>query len=87
MGLGKKGGMLQPHVDYDVTILKDSKQEFRLSSFAEQPGQPLHSDGGIVIFPYTFQQLGLYTANITVYGILFSPIKPDSTISIQRNLN
>jgi hypothetical protein len=87
MGLGKKGGMLQPHVDYDVTILKDSKQEFRLSSFAEQPGQPLYSDGGIVIFPYTFQQLGLYTANITVYGILFSPIKPDSTISIQRNLN
>jgi len=39
------GSVLQPHVDYDVTILKDGKQEFRLSAFAGQPGQPLHSDG------------------------------------------
>ena len=78
LGLGQKArSMLQPHVDYDVTILKDGKQEFRLSAFAGQPGQPLHTDGGIVIFPYTFQQRGGYTVNITVYGILFSPIRPD----------
>jgi hypothetical protein len=66
--------------------LKDGKQEFRLSSFAGEQGHPLHSDGGIVIFPFTFQQRGLYITNITVYGILFSPIKPDSTISNQRNI-
>ena len=74
--LGQKAdSMLQP--DYDVIILKDGKQDFRLSAFAGQPGQPLHTDGGIVIFPYTFQQRGGYTVNITVYGILFSPIRPD----------
>jgi len=79
LGLGQKArSMLQPHVDYDVTILKDGKQEFRLSAFAGQPGQPLHTDGGIVIFPYTFQHRGVYVATVTVYGILFSPIKPDS---------
>jgi hypothetical protein len=77
--VGQKGGsMLQPHVDYDVTILKNGKQEFQVSAFAGQPGQPLHSDGGIIIFPYTFQQRGVYVATVTVYGILFSPIRPDS---------
>ena len=77
--VGQKGGsMLQPHVDYDVTILKNGKQEFQGSAFAGQPGQPLHSDGGIIIFPYTFQQRGVYVATVTVYDILFSPIKPDS---------
>jgi len=74
----KADSMLQPHVDYDVTILKDGKQEFRLSAFAGQPGQPLHTDGGIVIFPYTFQHRGVHIATVTVYGILFSSIKPDS---------
>jgi hypothetical protein len=79
LGVGQKGGsVLQPHVDYDVTILKDSKQELQVSALAGQPGQPLHSNGGIVIFPYTFQQLGRYMINITVYGILFNPIRPDS---------
>jgi hypothetical protein len=69
LGLGKKrGSMLQPHVDYDVTILKDGKKEFQVSAYTGQPGQPLHSDGGIIIFPYTFQQRGMYVANITVYG-------------------
>jgi len=77
-GGGVEKGTLQPHVDYDVTILKDGKKEFQVSAYAGQPGQPLHSDGSIVIFPYTFQQRGVYAANITVYGILFNPIKPDS---------
>jgi hypothetical protein len=77
--VGQKGGnMLQPHVDYDVTILKDGKKEFQVSAYTGQPGQPLHTDGGIIIFPFTFQQRGVYVATVTVYGILFSPIKPDS---------
>jgi hypothetical protein len=79
LGVGQKGGsLLQPHVDYDVTILKDGKKEFQISAFAGQPGHPLHSDGGIIIFPYTFKQRGLYITTVTVYGILFSPIKPES---------
>jgi hypothetical protein len=74
----KDKSTLQPHVDYDATIIKDGKKVFQVSAFAGQPGQPLHSGGGIIIFPYTFQQRGVYVANITVYGILFSPIRPDS---------
>jgi hypothetical protein len=77
--LGQRGGStLQPHVDYDATIIKHGKQEFQLSALTGQLGQPLHSDGGIAIFPYTFQQRGGYIVNITVYGILFNPIRPDS---------
>jgi hypothetical protein len=76
----KEKDMLQP------AIIKNGKKVFQLSPFAGQPGQPLHSDVGFTIFPYTFQQRGVYVANITVYGILFSPIRPDSTISNQRNL-
>lgn len=79
MGVGQKAGsILQPHVDYDVTIIKDGKKVFQVSAFAGQPGQPLHSDAGIIIFPYTFQQRGVYVANITVYGILFNPIRRNS---------
>jgi hypothetical protein len=74
----KDKSTLQPHVDYDATIIKDGKKVFQVSAFAGQPGQPLHSDGGIIIFPYTFQQRGVYVVNITVYGILFNPISPDS---------
>ncbi|MGA9153557.1 MAG: hypothetical protein WBZ36_23505 [Candidatus Nitrosopolaris sp.] len=48
----KSGSMLQPHVDYDVRILKDGKQELQVSALAGQPGQPLHSDEGIIIFPF-----------------------------------
>src|SRR5215472_6008830 len=74
----KDKSTLQPHVDYDATIIRDGKKVFQVSAFAGQPGQPLHTDGGIVIFPYTFQQRGVYVVNITVYGILFNPIRPDS---------
>jgi hypothetical protein len=74
----KAGSMIQPHIDYDATIIKDGKQVFQVLALAGQPDQPLHSDGGIVIFPYTFQQRGGYMVNLTVYGILFNPIRPDS---------
>lgn len=74
----KEKDILQPHVDYDAAIIKNGKKVFQLSAFAGQPDQPLHSDEGIIIFPYTFQQRGGYMANITVYGILFNPIRPDS---------
>ncbi|HXX97611.1 MAG TPA: hypothetical protein VEL11_10905 [Candidatus Bathyarchaeia archaeon] len=40
----KDGSMLQPHVDYNVTILKDGKKEFQISPFAGQRGQSLHTD-------------------------------------------
>jgi len=69
----------QAHVDYDLAIMKDGKQVFQLSSQAGYPNQPLHTAEGVVTIPYTFQQEGPYVINITVYGFLFNPIKPETT--------
>lgn len=68
----------QPHIDYDL-IIKDSsgKQVFSASQLAGQSGAPLHTAEGIVTIPYTFQSPEDYTINVTVYGILFNPIKPE----------
>jgi hypothetical protein len=71
------GSAVQPHIDYDVTISKDGKQVFQASALAGHPNQPLHTAEGIVTIPYTFEQQGAYIMNITVYGILFNPIKPE----------
>jgi hypothetical protein len=69
---------LQTNVDYDLTIMKDDKHVFQLSSQAVYPNKPLHTTEGIVTIPYTFQQEGTYVINITVYGILFNPITPET---------
>jgi hypothetical protein len=74
----KGSSAVQPHIDYDLTILKDSKQVFQASVLAGHPNQPLHTAEGIVTIPYAFQQPGGYALNITVYGILFNPIRPES---------
>ena len=75
----KGSSAVQAHVDYDLTIMKDGKQVFQLSSQAGYPNQPLHTTEGVVTIPYTFQQEGTYVVNITVYGFLFNPIKPETT--------
>jgi hypothetical protein len=75
----KGSSALQPHVDYDLTIIKDGKQVFQLSSQAGYPNQPLHTTEGVVTIPYTFQQVGTYVINITVYGFLFNPITPETS--------
>ena len=69
---------VQPHIDYDLTIMKDGKQVFQASALAGHPNQPLHTAEGIVTIPFTFQQPAGYALNITVYGILFNPIRPES---------
>src|SRR6266702_7960240 len=74
----KGSSALQPHVDYDLTIMKDGKQVFQLSNSTGYPNQPLHTTEGVVTIPYTFQQEGTYVINITVYGFLFHPIKPET---------
>jgi hypothetical protein len=81
----KGSSAVQAHVDYDLTIMKDDKQVFKLSSQAGYPNQPLHTAEGVASIPYTFQQAGTYIINITVYGFLFNPIKPETaqfTISV-----
>ena len=74
----KGSSAVQPHVDYDLTIMKDGKQVFQLSSQAGHPNQPLHTTEGVVTIPYTFQQEGTYVINITVCGFLFNPITPET---------
>lgn len=73
-----RGTAVQPHIDCDLTISKDDKQVFQASALAGHPNQPLHTAEGIVTIPYTFQQQGPYIMNVTVYGILFNPIKPEA---------
>lgn len=83
----KGGNVVQPHIDYDVTITKDGKRVFQASaleggiikgtSSIAHPNQPLHATTGIVTIPYTFQEQGNYIMNVTVYGILFNPIDPE----------
>src|SRR5947209_683364 len=74
----KGSSAVQPHIDYDLTIMKDGKQVFQASALAGHPNQPLHTTEGVVTIPYTFQQEGTYVINITVYGFLFHPIKPET---------
>ena len=50
----KGSSALQTNVDYDLTIMKDDKQVFQLSSQAGYPNQPLHTAEGVVTIPYTF---------------------------------
>ncbi len=76
----KGNSTVQPHIDYDLTIMKDGKQccVFQASVLVGHPIQPLHTAEGVVTIPYTFQQQGGYLMNITVYGILFNPIRPET---------
>ena len=77
--LTKGTDTVQPHIDYEI-IIKDSsgKQVFAASKLAGQPA-PLHTSEGVVTIPYTFPGPGNYNIDVTVYGILFNPIKPEST--------
>lgn len=76
--LTKGTDTVQPHIDYEI-IIKDSsgKQVFAASKLAGQP-PPLHTSEGVVTVPYTFPGPGDYVINVTIYGILFNPIKPES---------
>jgi hypothetical protein len=76
--LTKGTDTVQPHIDYEI-IIKDSsgKQVFAASKLAGQP-PPLHTSEGVVTIPYTFPAPGSYTIDVTAYGILFNPIKPES---------
>jgi hypothetical protein len=76
--LTKETDKVQPHIDYEITIKDSSGREvFAASQLAGQP-PPLHTSEGVVTIPYTFQGPGDYTIDVTVYGILFNPIKPES---------
>jgi len=65
----------QVHIDYDFAIMKDGQKIFS----ATPAGQPLlHTAEGVVTIPYKFQGNGNYSAQVSVAGINFVPIKPES---------
>jgi hypothetical protein len=76
----KGSNVIQNHIDYDLIITKDNKQLFQASGLAGQAGIPLHTSGGIVTIPYTFQATGVYLINVTIYGILFNQIYPEHAL-------
>ena len=59
----KGSSAVQTHVDYDLTIMKDGKQVFQLSSQAGYPNQPLHTTEGVVTYliPFNKKELTLLT--------------------------
>jgi uncharacterized protein YfaP (DUF2135 family) len=71
---------VQPHIDYEVTISKAGKQLFNAVTVAGQSGPSLHTSEGIITIPYTFQEPGVYSIKVTVFGILFNPINPESAL-------
>ncbi len=72
---------IQSHIDYDFIITKNGgKQLFQASTVAGQQGIPLHTAEGIVTIPYKFQGTGEYLVNVTISGVLFNEIRPESVI-------
>jgi hypothetical protein len=77
----KRTGIVQPHIYYDVRISKAGKQLFDAVSQAGYVGNLwLHSSEGIITIPYTFQGPGVYSVNVTIFGILFIPVNPESAL-------
>ena len=69
---------VQPHIDYDVSISNSAgKQLLNAVTLAGQSGPSLHTSDGIITIPYTFQEPGIYTIKVSVFGILFNPINPE----------
>jgi hypothetical protein len=65
------------HIDYDFVIMKDGKEIFKASAQAGQQ-QPIHSTEGTVTIPYKFEDQGDYLIKVTISGIRFLPIEPET---------
>jgi hypothetical protein len=77
----KETSTLQPHIYYDVTISKAGKQLFGAITHAGYIGNVwLHSPDGTITIPYTFPEPGSYSVNVTLFGILFIPVNPESAL-------
>lgn len=67
---------VQVHIDYDFRILQNGTIIFDAAKSTNQ--KILHTAEGIVTIPYKFKDNGSYHANVTVNGIYFLPIDPES---------
>jgi hypothetical protein len=72
---------LQPHIYYDVAIYSAGKKLFDAVTQAGYIGNVwLHSAEGTITIPYTFREPGVYSVNVTLFGILFIPVNPESAL-------
>ncbi len=70
--INKQTNAIQQHIDYRVTVTKGQNQVF---------GIPItHTAAGVVSIPYQFQNAGDYQVTVSVEGILFQPIPPETAI-------
>jgi hypothetical protein len=66
---------VQVHIDYNFVIKKDGQPVFT----ATPQGQALlHTAEGVVTIPYKFEDTGDYTVEVSVAGINFTPISPET---------
>src|SRR5690349_2359061 len=67
-----KQNTIQQHIDYRVTVTQGQNQVF---------GIPItHTAEGSVSIPYQFQNAGDYQVTVSVEGILFQPIPPETAV-------
>ncbi|HEV2192707.1 MAG TPA: CFI-box-CTERM domain-containing protein [Nitrosopumilaceae archaeon] len=70
--INKQTNAIQPHIDYRVTVTQGQNQIF---------GIPItHTAEGSVSIPYQFQNAGDYQVTVSVEGILFQPISPETAV-------
>ncbi|HWY34173.1 MAG TPA: copper-binding protein, partial [Nitrosopumilaceae archaeon] len=68
--LNKQTNAIQQHIDYRVTVTQGQNQVF---------GIPItHTAEGSGSIPYQFQNAGNYQVTVSVEGILFQPIPPET---------
>jgi hypothetical protein len=67
-----KQNAIQQHIDYRVTVTQGQNQVF---------GIPItHTAEGSVSIPYQFQNAGDYQVTVSVEGILFQPLPPETAV-------
>jgi hypothetical protein len=67
-----KQNTIQQHIDYRVIVTQGQNQVF---------GIPItHTAEGSVSIPYQFQNAGNYQVTVSVEGILFQPIPPETAV-------
>jgi hypothetical protein len=68
--INKQTNILQPHVDYKISVMQGANQVF---------GIPItHTTAGAVIIPFQFQTSGHYQVIVDVEGLVFQPIPPET---------
>jgi len=67
---------VQVHIDYDFVLSKNGATIFDAAKSTNQ--QLLHTAEGSVTIPYKFNDTGTYQATVTLYGVVFVPINPET---------